>query len=124
MVVRLISIVFLAMGVNCAFAQKDSLRHNVRIDSSEQVAPPVVPGHSTPVLKHDEPFTEETSVRVNPDQVSPSLRQTLQEIQYRGWEKGTLVQHMQTGEFRLELIEGTDKKTYYFNSNGERIVDK
>lgn len=109
-------------GVMSAWAQSDSVANSR--DSSEHIATPVAPGHATPELKNDEPFSTANSAVLKVEEVPPFLRKALADPMYEGWRDGTVRRHLQTGEFQVELIQGTEKKTFHFNSNGERIPEE
>ena len=111
----LILIVLVAL-ITSGYAQGDSTA--VR-DSSTTVTQPVVTGHESPTLRHDSGFTNETAVVVAAEQVPPELRKTLQGNEYKGWENGVLMRHLETGEYRLE-ISNPAKETFYFSRTGER----
>lgn len=109
-------------GVTSAWGQVDSV--SITSDTTDQVTAPVAPGHATPQLKHDEPFSSANSTILKPEQVPPSLIKSLNDSAYEGWREGTVRRHMQTGEYEVEIAHGTEKKTYHFNKNGERIPEK
>jgi hypothetical protein len=84
---------------------------------------PVIPGLQSPDLKNRMDFTEENSVIVLPTEVPPSISKTLQHEQYRGWENGKISRHLSTGEYKLEMTEDPYIRVFYFDKNGERIVE-
>jgi hypothetical protein len=109
-------------GVTSAWGQVDSV--SINNDSTSQVTTPVAPGHATPQLRHDEPFSKENSTILKAEEVPPSLSGTLNDPAYEGWREGIVRRHMQTGEYEVEIVQGTEKKTYRFNQVGERIPEE
>jgi hypothetical protein len=117
---KLVLIFFFLIVVNAQVtAQTDTAKVIIQSDTSQSQSQPAVLGKESPSLKHDIPFSAENSVAVDPNQVPPELRKTLDESEYRGWENGVLLRHLQTGEYKLELKSQTDK-VFYFTRNGER----
>lgn len=115
---------FTACGI--VWGQDELSRNAVRNDSAndEVVASPEGPGHYTPVLKSQTSFTSENSYSLNPDQIPATLRSTLEAPEYAGWEEGTILRHLMTGEYRIEIVEETEKKVYMFSTYGERIANE
>jgi hypothetical protein len=101
--------------------QADSVERSVSPDSVSGAVRPVDADHAEPRLRHDEFFDDHNSTRIEPAQVPPQLRKTLQDGRYEGWESGTLMRNISTGEYRLEFIRGKDKQTHIFNHLGERV---
>jgi hypothetical protein len=120
MLQRLLLILFFLIAVNAQIsAQTDTAKVKIKSDSTHKPSQPVVLGKESPSLKNDIPFSTENSVAVEPNQVPPELRKTLEESEYQGWENGVLLRHLQTGEYKLELKSQTDK-VFYFTRSGER----
>lgn len=94
-------------------AQQDSLQQNDSTNSTQRV----VTDHEMPQLKNTQRFTAETAVIIQAEEIPPELRKTLSDEVYRGWEKGVIMRHLQTGEFSVQLPAA---QTFYFNKNGER----
>jgi hypothetical protein len=75
--------------------------------------------------------------KVREKDVPSSLRNTLQEAEYKGWEEGTLYYNQSTGEYALQYvpikaatndaIQNTNTKSQAvwcrFDKNGKRIPD-
>jgi hypothetical protein len=62
-------------------------------------------------------------VEIQAEQVPASLRRTLRESQYKGWEEnGTLYQNPSTSEYVLEMKNTNDAsqpRIYRFDKNGQ-----
>jgi hypothetical protein len=120
MLPKLVLILFFVIVVNAqSTAQVDTAKVKIKSDTSQTQSQPVVLGKESPSLKSDIPFSTENSVAVEPNQVPPELRKTLEESEYQGWENGLLLRHLQTGEYKLEWKSQTDK-VFYFTRSGER----
>lgn len=114
-----ISCVLVVISVD-GWSQSDSLRQH-QTDSTIQN--PVVPGLQSPRLRERMEFTENTSVPVLPNEIPPTLAKTLQQVEYRGWEKGKIFRHMATGEFKVEMIDDPYVRVFFFDKDGERIME-
>jgi hypothetical protein len=57
--------------------------------------------------------------QLNQDQIPAELRQTLGSSQYRGWESGTIYRNQAGDMYSLQMNEGSNHKTYYFDKNGK-----
>ena len=69
----------------------------------------------------------EGMIEIQPTEVPVSLRETLSDDQYKGWESGKLFRHASTGEYLLiidapNVAEG--KQTYHFDKEGKLMKDK
>jgi len=66
-------------------------------------------------------------IEVEVDEIPSSLRTTLEESEYEGWqENGTLYRNPSTSEFILVMDKTDDPsqaKTYRFDANGQRVDD-
>ena len=119
---KLVVFLLFITGVTSVWGQVDSV--GITRDSSDQVTTPVAPGHTTPQLRHDEPFSNTNSTVLKAEEVPPSLRKSLDDPAYENWKEGTVRRHMQTGEYEVEIVEGTEKKVWRFNARGERIPEE
>ncbi|HYF67826.1 MAG TPA: hypothetical protein VD884_06815 [Ohtaekwangia sp.] len=104
----------------CVAQGSDSLRDR-RIDTTR--VNPVMPGLQSPVQGEGHDFNEGNSKILLPEEIPPVLRKTLQDPQYQGWESGKIYRHLATSEYKLELQKGTYAETFYFDTNGERILE-
>src|SRR5690606_15914654 len=104
----------------CVAQGSDSLRdrrvYTTRVN-------PVMPGLQSQVQEEGLDFNEGNSSILLPEEVPPLLRKTLQDPQYYGWESGKIYRHLATSEYKLELQKGTYAETFYFDKNGERILE-
>ena len=55
------------------------------------------------------------------DDVPASLRGTLADDQYKGWENSTLYRNRKTNEYMVEIRDGSNAKVYYFDKDGKAI---
>lgn len=62
-------------------------------------------------------------VAVKPTEVPASLRKTLEDPMYVGWEKSTIWNNKTTGEYTVEMMSGTTMKTYRFDRTGKPIKE-
>ena len=62
-------------------------------------------------------------VRVQSAEVPASLRKTLEDPMYVGWENSTIWRNKNTNEYSVELMSGTTTKTYRFDKSGKPIKD-
>lgn len=94
-------------------AQRDWLQQHDSTNSTQRV----VTDHAMPQSKNTPSFNAETAIVIQAEEIPPELRKTLSDEMYRGWEKGVIMRHLETGEFRIQLSAA---QTFYFNKNGER----
>jgi hypothetical protein len=57
------------------------------------------------------------------DDVPASVRTTLREDEYTGWEAGTFYQNRSTNQYLLRVGTGNDVKSYYFDKTGRRVKE-
>jgi hypothetical protein len=62
-------------------------------------------------------------VRVQTNEVPASLRKTLEDPMYAGWENSTIWRNKTNDEYTVEILNGTTTKTYRFDKNGKPIID-
>jgi hypothetical protein len=67
-------------------------------------------------------WNPQDKVMITTSEVPVSLRATLSDKQYEGWEKSTIYRNRSTNEYLVEIRDGSDVKTYYFDKNGKAIV--
>lgn len=116
----IISCVLVVLTLEVWAQRSDSLKQQ-KTDSAIQN--PVVPGLQSPDLQERLEFTENTSVPVLPNEIPPALAKTFQQVEYRGWENGKLFRHLSTGEYKLEMVDDPYVRVYFFDKNGERILE-
>lgn len=112
----------------CMIAAASIMSHAQQKDSARQKADttihsPVIPGLQSPDLKGRQEFKPENSVILLESEVPPVLRKVLQQEEYRGWETGKVFRHMSTGEFKVEVVHDPYLRVFYFDKDGERIVE-
>lgn len=56
---------------------------------------------------------------VTTDDMPTSLRMTLEDDQYEGWENSTVYRNRNTNEYMVEIRDGSSSKTYYFDKDGK-----
>lgn len=61
----------------------------------------------------------EDRVLVTVDDIPTSLRMTLEDDQYEGWENSSLYRNRKTNEYMIEIRDGSSTKTYYFDKDGK-----
>ena len=119
--IQWLTVLLISLVTISAYAQKSDSLKQQQTDSATQN--PIVPGLQSPDLTERFDFTDENAVIVQPDEVPPALGKTLLLEPYRGWESGKLYRHLATNEYKLEIIGDASVRTFYFDKNGERIVE-
>jgi hypothetical protein len=102
-----------------AYAQPDSTRTN---PSTYSVINPNYQSYPTSDMK-----------KLSSEDIPPSLRNTLRESEYKGWENGTVYFNSMTNEYALQSnpVSASHSKSkekpktawYRFDKNGKRIPD-
>jgi hypothetical protein len=67
-------------------------------------------------------WTPEERVQITRDQVPPSLRVTLGDKKYKGWEKSTIYRKKNSNEYLVVIDDGNSAKLYYFDRNGKEAM--
>ncbi|MBA4053488.1 MAG: hypothetical protein C0490_02130 [Marivirga sp.] len=63
-------------------------------------------------------------VRINATEIPASLRSTLQESQYKGWENAAIYRSKNSDMYLVEMRDENDRsKTYRFDANGKLVKD-
>ena len=62
-------------------------------------------------------------VIVKSTEVPASLRKTLEDPMYVGWENSTIWRNKTTDEYTMEMMSGTTMRTYRFDKTGKPIKD-
>jgi hypothetical protein len=56
------------------------------------------------------------------DDIPTSLRLTLEDEKYLGWENSSLYRNRKTNEYMIEIRDGSNAKVYYFDKDG-KVID-
>jgi hypothetical protein len=63
----------------------------------------------------------EDRVIIVSDDIPSSLRITLDDDKYKGWENSTMYRNRKTNEYMIEIRDGSNAKVYYFDKDGKII---
>jgi len=63
---------------------------------------------------------EDRVVIVSSD-IPASLRVTLEDDTYRGWENSTIYRNRETNEYMIEIRDGSNSRIYYFDKDGKAL---
>ena len=77
----------------------------------------------TPQQPSNQMTQKKDMVQVQTAEVSASLRKTLEDPMYVGWENSTIWRNKTTNEYTIELLSGNTTKTYRFDKSGKPIKD-
>jgi hypothetical protein len=112
----------LMIGLSVVHAQTDTTR-NRQQPNPQTTQPPVQPPQPTTPARQGDQYRTQDRIVIPQNQVPSTLRETLQGNQYKGWENSTLYQDRTTGEYSLDLNNGSaTPRTYRFDKNG-RVID-
>jgi hypothetical protein len=115
---RIVLSITMVLGVSLALAQKpDSVRVGKDPDSLSMTQPAVLGRHS-PKMKPGVPFSEENAVKLQREEIPLFLQNTLRSEQFRGWENGAVYRNIETNEYRVDVVDGMRKETFFFDKNG------
>jgi hypothetical protein len=67
-------------------------------------------------------WKDEDRVIITTDQLPVSLRTTLSDDQYKGWETSSMYKNRSTNEYMVQIKDGSNVKTYYFDKDGKAIT--
>lgn len=108
----------LLMSATTLYAQHDT---SVYQPVPSQATPPAQP---TPPARIQDQYREPDRVIVPLEEIPPTMRETLLEPQYKGWENSSIYQDKATGDYTLDISSGNDKpKTYRFDKSGRLMED-
>jgi hypothetical protein len=112
----------LLISLSALYAQSDTARTRIQKPQTPTQPPVQQPQTPSPARQGDQYRTQDM-ITVPQDQVPSTLRETLQGNQYKGWENSTLYQDRTTGEYSLDINNGTaTPRTYRFDKNG-KVID-
>ncbi|MGC3945448.1 MAG: hypothetical protein QM762_13195 [Chryseolinea sp.] len=97
-----------------AFAQQDTTRAAQQPQSQSQQP-------QSPNQQPSDQFNVKDYSEVKSSDVPSSLRTTLQEDQYKGWESGKLYRQNNGQGYYLSTGTGTTTKNYYFDKDGKAM---
>ena len=104
--------------------QSDTLNHRDTLQRKPNPAlqQPAPARTTTPALKQDQ-YRNPNNVMIHQDDLPATLRESLQHNQYKGWENSTIYQDKTTGEYSMDINDGsgTTPQTYRFDRNGRPI---
>jgi len=96
----------------------------VNAQSSDTTKRPSKAPATQPTPQQSNQMTQKKDlVRVQTAEVPASLRKTLADPMYVGWETSTIWRNKTTDEYTVELPSGTTTKTYRFDKAGKPIKD-
>lgn len=118
-----LTILLIAIMIS-AYGQKADSSRAGKDPDSVSFTQPAVPGQQSPDLKHSVPFSEDNAVKLQREEVPAFMLKALQDERFRGWENGAVYRNVQTNEYRVEVVNGMNRDTFYFDKNGELILAK
>lgn len=65
----------------------------------------------------------EDRVLIRTNDLPSSLLITLGDPMYRGWENSSVYRNRTTSEYMIEIRDGSDTRTYYFDKDGKAVVN-
>ena len=97
------------------FAQVDS--SSLEPDPGD-ISQPAVPGEQAPQVDENQPGYEDANIKIIREEVPMFLQKILRDEKYRGWESGGVYRNEQGTMFRVEVRDGMNNQTYWFDQNG------
>jgi hypothetical protein len=67
-------------------------------------------------------WNKEDRVVITTNELPSSLLITLGDPKYRGWDNSTVYRNRKTNEYMIEIRDGSDTRTYYFDKDGKAVV--
>jgi hypothetical protein len=106
-----------------AYAQADTTGAS-RLDPkrARTLQHPAPPKTTTPAMRTDK-YASPNNVMIHQDDLPATMRETLRHSQYKGWENSTIYQDKTSGEYSVEINNGstTTPQHYRFDRNGRPI---
>jgi hypothetical protein len=66
-------------------------------------------------------WSKEDRVVITTNDLPSSLLITLGDPKYKGWDNSTVYRNRKTNEYMIEIRDGSDTRTYYFDKNGKAV---
>lgn len=70
---------------------------------------------------HDPQWRDEDKVTITASQIPPAMLITLGDPKYKGWDKSKVYRNKSTGEYMIEIKDGTTTRVWYFDKSGKGI---
>jgi hypothetical protein len=124
---RVLLILAASFSFSAVLAQQDSSRQQIDTDTVRKAAPLKLPDASpanstVPSLNSSSnQYTADPMIKITIDDVPASMRKTLEEEQYSGWQHSPVYRNSKTNEYSIDVRKGTQTKTYRFDKNGKAI---
>jgi hypothetical protein len=78
---------------------------------------------SQPTQQSNQMTQKKDLVKVQASEIPASLRKTLEDPMYAGWENSTIWKNKTNDQYTIELMTGNTTKTYRFDKSGKPIQD-
>jgi hypothetical protein len=114
----------MVMVASIGLAQKPDSARAGKDPDSLAMSQPAVLGRQNPEMKPGVPFSEENAVKLQREEIPLFLQKALEDEQFRGWEDGSVYRNIQTNEYRVDVMNGLKKETFYFDKNGTLLKNK
>ena len=98
-----------------------------QVDSSSlepdpgEISQPAIPGEQKPLVGETEPGFDDANIKIIREEVPMFMQKILRDEKYRGWESGDVYRNEQGTVFRVEVRDGMNNHTYWFDQNGSMI---
>jgi hypothetical protein len=114
----LAAVCFALIGAGSAVAQQDTTKARTKQTPTQ-----------TPTQRQSDQMRDDMTgwTTVPTTDVPASLRTTLGDRQYQGWESGTIYTNQAGDTYSVQIGDPANRKTYYFDKNGKttkRPMDK
>lgn len=116
---KFLFIVLIAPCGLCFCQDSDSLQ---RVEDT--VSMPAVPGQQMPHFDDGSNVEQETTIRIQREEVPVFLQKILQDEKYRGWENGGVYRNEQGSKFKVEVMDAMNNRTFYFDKDGTLLTAK
>jgi hypothetical protein len=68
-------------------------------------------------------WNKEDRVVITTNELPSSLLISLGDPKYRGWENSTVYRNRKNNQYMIEIRDGSDTRTYYFDKDGKAVVN-
>lgn len=117
MAMRLVClIVLLVLGAECQAQVADTADWD-----SLDVTEPSIPHEHDPIAKDGNPLNDEATIKIQREEVPLFLQKILKDEKFRGWESGGVYRNDQLTLFKVEVRDGMNNRTFYFDQEGNVI---
>src|SRR5688572_13610218 len=114
----------IVLFASVCYAQQDTTRFDT-IQQNKPMRPDApIPSSSQPTVSPSDDYSNTSPLlRVRTDAIPSSLRHTLSEDRYRGWDQSPIYHDNKTQEYSIDIRSGDSIQTFRFDRYGKPVTE-